>query len=190
MSGKRRGAQQVGTIVWRQLGKTSYAVAESATYRTGDESDLPYFVEITIENATGIPTCTRLTVERRPNGPPVNSDDLRKVPIGRLVEHFGPMLVMQLHDPDKGIEGGMSLLSSRPAVRGASKAVEADATAGRRRITDEDLKRFAAVYVEAKAKGRSYITEAALQLGLTADQAKSRKPKAVAAGYIPRGDTS
>ncbi len=180
-----RRAKQVGKIEWRQIGRSKYAIPKSATYQTGDDSDLPYYVEITIANDGDGPTCRRLTIEQRPGGPPVTSDGLRSVPVGRIVEHFADMHIMLITDPAKGVKSGLSLLPDVNAAVEAFDAIGAEHKAGRRRITDEDLRRLAEICVRAKAKGRSYITMAELELGITRDQARQWKRKAIAGGFLP-----
>lgn len=190
---KRRAKRFVAE--YRQLGDTPYAVAEEATAWTGDESDLPYLVTVDIENTGGAPECTRLVIERRPGGAPITSEGLRNVPVARLVEWAAHSSTVILKDPARGVEGGVVPLAEAPWSDGEAlrivDAVDHDRTTGRRRITDEDLRKLAEVCTRADALGTSYIRLAELELGLTHDQARQWKRKAIVAGhYRPPAKTT
>lgn len=194
MSDKKR--KPVGAVYgYRQIGATPFALPAEATAVTGDGTDLPYFVTIDIANEAGVPECTRLVIERRPGGPPVTTDGMRRIPVGKLVEWAAYSNMVKLDDPEKGVAGGykpfreIAFAENTPADEIAAQADEVvaaihrDQRQQRRRITDEDLQRLAEVCRTADALSTSYIRLAELELGLTHDQARQWKRKAIDAGF-------
>lgn len=187
MSTKKREATQVGPIEWRQLEGTAYAVPAKITMRTENSPRLPYIVEVTVENRTGQPECTKLVFERRPDGPPVTTERLRRVPVRDLTVWAAEGLLMMLNDPEKGVEAGVRFPTSREEVAATGEAIERDTSRGRRRITDYEMRAFVDLYVRANASGRSYIAAAGVEMGLTTDQARQWKRKAVRQGLLEGG---
>ncbi|HVM52351.1 MAG TPA: hypothetical protein VM262_04075 [Acidimicrobiales bacterium] len=210
----QRGRQRVGEVVrrvrrevqggqeepidvteWRQVGTSAIAVPARVRRTTGDGSDLPYYVDITVENVSGVAECTELTVTRKPGGAPISAEGVRRLPIARLTEWATSAGVARLKDPERGIAGGLApelvdpelpVAERQAEVLRVADAVSADRSAGRRRITDDDLNRLADICRQADLTGMSYIALAALEMGLTPDQARQWKRKAIAAGIYQR----
>lgn len=184
---EERRAKQVGKITWRQLGDTDYAVPESITMQTGDGADLPYRVTITVEHDGDSPRCTGLVIEERPDGEAVTSEGLRRIPVRQLVDWAAGSLLMRINDPSKPLtRSNLSMIDDAVSADDSARAVENDGKAKRRRITDEDLRRLSDVVTRAEASGRSYITMAQLEMGITRDQARQWKRKAIDEGYLVR----
>jgi hypothetical protein len=203
MSERKQRLPKGAAYEYRQIGKSPFALPLEATASTGDGADLPYYVTIDIENRSGVPECTRLVLERRPDGPPVTTEGLRKIPVGKLIEWAAYTNMVKLDDPEKGISGGFTPFQEitfdedTPAHEIAAQAdevvaaIKRDQRSQRRRITDDDLRQLADVCRRADAFGSSYIRLAELEMGLTHDQARQWKRKAIDAGFYtaPTGDS-
>lgn len=178
------------TYEWRRIEDTPYAIAAEGFVTFGDDEGLPFAVTIDIENSSGSPECTRLVVERLPGGQAVTSDGLRKIPVARLVGQVARSLMGVLNDPERGIDGGVTPIDrvdrpfSKDRVLDLIDVQHSDAKRGRRRITEDDLRWIAEICRRADAEGVSYVALAALDRnGITPDQARQWKRKAVAAGF-------
>jgi hypothetical protein len=179
-----KGAQQIGKIEWRRIGQSDFAIPKRLTLRTSSP-DLPYEITITITN-DGEPLCSELVLRPKAGGIAVTTDGLRQVPVARLVKWANEMFLGRLKSPARGIAGGVSLLSSLDEAGEATSAAQSEERAGRRRITDDDLRRLAEICRRADATGTSYIAIAELEMGLTADQCRQWKRKAISAGFYER----
>lgn len=154
-----------------------FAVLAEATVRI-EADELTYSVELTIDNATGVATCRRLTLEQKAGGPPVTGEHLRALRLVQLVQTAAEAIAFR-RSPDGGLEPLdedelHELLTVRTAERRST----------RRRITDADLRELADVVRLARSQGRSYIALAELRMGITHDQARQWKRKAIDAGLL------
>jgi hypothetical protein len=109
-----------------------------------DAEPLDYDLELTLDVVAGRMQCTDLRVTRRPGGPPVTSENLRRIPIASMVgfaiQHVG--VVMEA-EPDPDWDVGYREVPYQPPPD--------DFAAGG--MTDEALEHTARVYRWAMATG-------------------------------------
>jgi hypothetical protein len=122
--------------------------------------DLPYLVSLVVENVGAEPRCCELHVLARPDGAPVTSENLRRLPVGELVRRVvaeqdvwvsetGDFPWTLLDRTNTGDPAGRD----REEFHAYLRARKREERRGRRRITDDDLRRVADTYRRALAQG-------------------------------------
>lgn len=122
-----------------------------------DMNELDYDVTLDVELTDGRYECVDLTCSRRPGGPPVTTNGIRSIPIGRLIE--------------QGI--APYVLHSTPNPHAEGEWVVSPAG-----YSDDELVKVAAIYRLAYACGLPPTTAVANALGVTQSVAGNRVMKA------------
>lgn len=111
-----------------------------------DEPSVGHTLELQVVIDDGRPVCESLTVRRRPGGPAVSAETIRKVTLGRYLRASAAVAAMRAR---ANSDGSMTLEPIEP-TDDAAALVDADRRAagrGRRRaITDDHLAEVARVY--------------------------------------------
>ncbi len=116
----------------------------TVTPSDNDVDPLDFAVKLKIDIVGGRLACVSLTAERLPDGPPITSEGLRRVPVAeyvvRTAEHATETLLERIPQPD----GSYQLAKFSPPAQ--------DFTEGG--MTDEALEQVARIYAWAQATGR------------------------------------
>ncbi len=127
-------------------GRILASVPAGATFTpsTNDVDPLDFEVRIEIDIVGGRLACVSLTAERLPDGPPITSEGLRRVPVAEYVvsaaEHGVEILFERIPQPD----GSYELAKFSPPARDFADAG----------MTEEALEQVARTYAWAQATGR------------------------------------
>lgn len=129
------------------------AVYRDVELRVTDEGD--YDVSMVARYEAGRRHCTELTVRARLGGRWVTSDGLRGLPVARMLREAEWQQPHLLRRPGASSRYGSGEGDSRAKGNAAYQRARRNAERqGRRRITDEDLRRVAEVYRSAGSTGR------------------------------------
>jgi hypothetical protein len=130
-----------------------------------DEPWLPYLVRAVVENTLAGPRCVDLRLVARPDGPPVNPEGLRHVPLGRVIREVDQQVVW--HAKEGGAWAVASGDQSRRDRAAYRRALARSRAEGRRwRLDEPMLRKVAAVYREAVATGRQPTVAVQTHFGL------------------------
>jgi hypothetical protein len=115
-------------------------------------SDLPALA-MRIEVRGGIPVCAELTFRAKDDGRDIRTTDLRAVRLEEWIENIVAAVSAQVVDESTGVVTAAVDLSE-DAHRAAVATVRAARRGGRRRVTDDLLRRVAETYREHLPSGR------------------------------------
>lgn len=170
-----------GGAEWEPVGERWGVFRCVATVEPIDLPDLPYLVSLVVENVGAEPHCCDLHVLARPGGPPVTSENLRRLPVAELVRRVvaeQDVWVSEtgdfpwtLLDPASGADPAGRDRREFDAYLRARLREEAK---GRRRITDDDLRRVADAYRLAMAQGNPPTQEVRAAMHLRTDAQAAR----------------
>lgn len=167
-----------------------------------DDPERTYLVELDIETGPRGACCRRVALRARPGQRDIGTKIMREVQVPALVELAVTAFAGPLNDPERGIDGGVdigwtstgpdgelvlhltdessgALLDWAIAQVKASREASAPRSA---RITDDDLRQFAELV--RLRNGRPYMQTVMDAMGLSPDQARKWKRKAVQRGYL------
>lgn len=149
-----------------------------------DDPELAYLLELGVDSRDGTAKCVELCCRQREGGPPVTAEGLRRVRVSRYLADPTIHEVWQRRPQSSGrtlytpVVGGDDLADYLRARRREERR-------GRRRITDDDLRRVADVYRVALASGAAPTAEVEAKLRLQSRaQAARWVAKAREAGYL------
>ena len=114
-----------------------------------DDEALPYLVEMDVRVEDGKPTCEALKVARRPGGPPVTGEGIRKLPVAGFLRHTVQDVAYRV------TETGSGTYKLEPLERKEMPAARQlyEATRRRESMSDERLQEAARSYREAERRG-------------------------------------
>ncbi len=153
---------------------------------TADDPDAPFLVTFEVVTRNREPHIDRVAFEARPGGRPVSSRQIRQIRLAtyvRLAVNEARLVVEDLGNGSfrisprgwpLGEEAPLELLSDdRPHRR------------GRRRVTDDDVRRAADAYLRARASGEWPRKAVEEELGVSPATASRRIKMAQDQGLIP-----
>jgi hypothetical protein len=112
-----------------------------------DDPECPILLEIHVAVVDGQPRCTELRCRPRPGGPPVSSENLRRVPLARYMRESAAQYSMRVVVYDAG-----QVVVSSTGTGDEPLLARATRQRPRQRMTDELLRAVARVYSEAGTK--------------------------------------
>jgi hypothetical protein len=112
-----------------------------------DDPECPVLVEIHVEVIDGQPRCAELRCRPRPGGPPVTSEDLRKVPLARYLRQSAWSYTKRVQLDEDG-----EVLFVQATGAGDEPAHARAARRPRQEMTNDLLREVARIYTEAETK--------------------------------------
>jgi hypothetical protein len=112
-----------------------------------DDPECPILLEIHVAVVDGQPRCAELRCRPRPGGPPVSSENLRRVPLARYVRESAALYSMRVVVYDAG-----QVLVSSTGTGDEPLLARAAQQRPRQHMTDDLLRDVARVYSEAGTK--------------------------------------
>jgi len=113
-----------------------------------DDDVCPFLVEIHVAVVEGQPRCAELRCRPRPGGPPVSSEGLRRLPLGRYLRESASLYAVRAQFDEQGeivFLQDTGTGDEEPLARAAKQRP-------RRQMTDDLLRDVARVYTEAESK--------------------------------------
>jgi hypothetical protein len=166
---------------WQQVGERWGLFRCVETVTPIDLPELPCLVSLVVENVGAEPHCCELHVMARPGGEPVTGETLRRVPVADLVGRVvaAQPVWVRTDDPDTwqllDSTGDLDLTGQdRSELNAYVRARRRDEVKGRRRISDDDLRRVAEAYRAALARGSAPTQEVRSVLRLRTDAQAAR----------------